>query len=140
MIRKIVSLFVLGLLCAFYSYAGLIPLPKDTNLELLSNVSIVEAYDVTFDRNATSLCTDLLVFRCYALKFGYGIEKSRWVMGAGVDVNGFAKELKSWTSWDLTVPILDQLGIKAVVLATYSPTELPSWSFQAGATWNIIKF
>lgn len=132
-----------GLLCVSIGNAGLIKTPQNSNLDILGKVTMVEAYDVTLNRNATSFCMDLVEYKCYSAKFGYNVEKSRWVVGAGLDINGFAIELKDWTGWDLTVPILDQLGIKAVFLTTYSseviPNE-PTWTFQMGASWNILKF
>ena len=131
------------LICAGVARAGLIPTPAGSNLEFLGKVSVVEAYDVTLDRNATRFTADLISYKCYSMKAGYNLEKSRWVVGAGLDINGFAVELKNWTKWDLTVPILDQLKIKTTFLTTYAPVTIPTeptWTFQVGAQWDILKF
>ena len=138
--RIFIIIAILSLFTVVQAQAGLIPLPSESNLELLGQMNITEAWDVTFNSNATSLTMDLVSYKCYSVKFGYTIEKSRWVVGAGLDINKFADELAMWTHWDLTVPILDQLGIKSVFLITYSPVELPTFTYQFGATWQILNF
>jgi len=140
MYRKAVLIALGACIVASSALCGLIPTPLGSDLEFLGEVSLTEAYDVTLNCNATSFCADLVEYKCYSLKVGYNIEKTRWVLGTGVSINGFAMELREWTGWDLTVPILDQLGIDTIFLITYSPEVLPTWTFQVGANWEVIDF
>lgn len=141
--RKICILGLISMICIGFGVIGqaytvfTIPLPCDIpGINVLPNVpnfATVEGYD-PFQKNFdTALTTDLLSWTCIKGVGGWTINKTRWVCGAGLDINECMTMMEK-AGWVKT-SIFDYIPLKVKILATYGldyNLDSRSWSLMLG--------